>query len=387
MSIHAGWLRILLEMRKKYGFAGNAIIWGVQDVHMNYAEAADVMRERGFEYIDIPISERNYMLSKNQQQWTSDPQRFMATKDLFRMLGFSSAVTLDAFPHDNPDILCDLNEPLPDGYKQKFDVLIDIGVIEHTSNGFQALENAGNLLKVGGHFVSFTPLFSPIQAAMFHPNPPFYYDILSANGFGNFTSYIHWMPDWDQHSDIRSIWLSYQYDDQVALFREHYLTDFFVVTQKLHHVQKFRTVLQNYYVKWHNEAGVPKPGNLPLPDLSHFSPEPARPSNPGAAINPERSLAVCLYQSVVPQSVRALLYVIRDRARQVFSGPSARSSSERGFAPKAAPEQPQIGRIELSPGIWVPYASSSTVPKPEHGLQSIPERMFVGNPPREQLYL
>jgi hypothetical protein len=128
------------------------------------------------------------MLSKSQQQWTSNPRHFMDTKDLFRMMGFTRALTLDAFAHENPDILCDLNEPLSEGYKQKCDLLIDIGVIEHTSNGFQALENAGNLLRTGGHLISFTPLFFPIQTAMFHPNPPFYYDILSANGFGNFTS-------------------------------------------------------------------------------------------------------------------------------------------------------------------------------------------------------
>jgi SAM-dependent methyltransferase len=267
MSVNASWLRMFLEMHKQYRFRGNVVIWGVQDVHMNHDEAAELMRERGVPYVDIPESERGFMLSKNQQQWTSDPRRFMATKDLFRMMGFTSTKTLDAFPDDKPDILCDLSQPLPEEYKHKFDLLIDIGVIEHTSNGFQALENAGNLLKVGGHFVSLTPLISPIQAAIFHPNPPFYYDILSANGFDNFKSYITWMPDWDQHTDIRAIWLEYQYDDAVSIFRPHYYTSFFVVTRKTRHVNKFRTVLQNYYIKWHNEAGIPKPGNFTLSNL------------------------------------------------------------------------------------------------------------------------
>lgn len=265
MSINASWLRLFLEMRKRYGFHGSVVIWGVQDVNMNHTEAAKVLWERTCSCADIPQLERNYMLSKSQRQWTSDPQRFMHTKDLFRMMEFTRTLTLDAFPHEHPDIVWDLNQPLPEQYKQKFDLLIDIGVIEHTTNGFQALENAGSLLTVGGHLVSFTPLLFQIQTAVFHPNPPFYYDILSANGFGNFTSYVNWIPDWDQHTDIRTIWLSYEYNDAVTIFREHYYTALFVVAQKMEHVDKFRTVMQNYYVKWHNEAGIPQPGNLPGP--------------------------------------------------------------------------------------------------------------------------
>jgi SAM-dependent methyltransferase len=346
MSINASWLRIFLEMRKRYDFNGHVVVWGVQDVDMTHAEAADVIRERGYSCTDIPESSRKYMLSKSQQQWSSDPHHFMDTKDLFYMLRFTRALTLDAFAHENPDILCDLNQPLPDKYKRKFDLLIDIGVIEHTSNGFQALENAANLLRPGGHLVCFTPLFFPIQTAIFHPNPPFYYDILSANGFGNFTSYINWIPDWDQHTDIRTIWLSYQYDDAVEVFREHYYTGFFVVAKKLEHVEKFRTVLQKYYVKWHNESGIPQPGNLPASELSNIAVGPSEPT-----------LNACQGELSAPESTVPEHCVV-----------------------------PQY-RIEVSPGTWAPYAPRSIIPEPRHGLQSIPERMFAGNPPREQLYL
>jgi len=225
-------------------------------------------------------------------------------------------------------------------------LLIDIGVIEHTTNGFQALENAGSLLTVGGHLVSFTPLLFQIQTAVFHPNPPFYYDILSANGFGNFTSYVNWIPDWDQHTDIRTIWLSYEYNDAVTIFREHYYTALFVVAQKMEHVDKFRTVMQNYYVKWHNEAGIPQPGNLPGPKLLNVAAGFDEPTLNGHSV-----------PSMLPKTEQ----------------PADRTAAKL--------------RIEVSPGTWVPYAPESIVPEHRHGLQSISERMFVGNPPREQLYL
>lgn len=37
MSINASWLRVFLEMRKRYDFNGHVVVWGVQDVDMTHA--------------------------------------------------------------------------------------------------------------------------------------------------------------------------------------------------------------------------------------------------------------------------------------------------------------------------------------------------------------
>jgi SAM-dependent methyltransferase len=167
------------------------------------------------------------------------------------MMGFSTLGTLDAFGNDQPDIEWDLCQPIPKEMHNRYDLLFDIGVLEHTSDIFQALENVGNLVKPGGWIILYLPMVSPINSSMYHPNPPFYFDILSGNGFGDFDGWINWMPDWDQQNDIRTIWLNYQYNDDVYIWRPRYFTVMWFMARKMKHVGAFRPVLQNYYKEYH----------------------------------------------------------------------------------------------------------------------------------------
>jgi hypothetical protein len=153
--------------------------------------------------------------------------------------------------------------------------------------------------------------------------------------------------------------------------------------------------------------------------------------HPHTGIEPPRNILALLYRLTVPESMRSVLYPIRQQVARAIGRNSSRppdldpaslpvvaqvemiegsSSPVTGdsdpsrmpvqqaepndnppsqIAPIPEPEPataPSL-QIEVSPGIWVPYASESVVPNHVHGLQPIPERMFVGNPPREQLYL
>ena len=99
--------------------------------------------------------------------------------------------------------------------------------------------------------ILYLPMVSPINSCMFHPNPPFYYDNLAANGFENLNGWINWMPDWDQRDDIRTIWLNYRYNDDVYIWRPRYFTVMWFMAQKRQHVGSFRPALQNFYKEWH----------------------------------------------------------------------------------------------------------------------------------------
>ncbi len=424
MSINASYLRAFLEMNRRCSFRGDAVIWGVQDVMMSHAQAEQLLQTEGVDVQSIPAEQRSFGLSKNQQQFTQDPCHYMSLTDLWRMMGFPNVKTLDAFPHDKPDILCNLSEPLPNEHKGKFKLLIDIGVLEHCSNGFMALQNAADLLDVGGWAVFYTPLLSPIQTCMFHPNPPMYYDILSANGFGNFKSYINWMPDWDQRSDIPTVWLEYVYNDDVLVPRTHYYTILLVVAQKLEHVEAFKPVLQNYYVQWHSENGIPR-GNqykggtdLVLAPMGadgkpmDVMPPPAQEIQPSLAAAPLPSRLAQLYRAVLPERLRTRIYLNRhalvnrvkaslrfayqaafpERLRAalyVLRRPALQTVPRLTATPVGAAHPLAIGAtlLDLGDGKMARYAHQSTVPERRDDIQPIPRRMFVENPPREQLYL
>ena len=114
MSVNASWLRMFLEMRKRHQFApGDALALGVQDVMFNHATAEALYRERGISPSNVPVDQRTYALSRNQKQFTKDPKHYMGLKDLYKMQGFNSLTTLDAFENDKPDIQWDLCTPIP----------------------------------------------------------------------------------------------------------------------------------------------------------------------------------------------------------------------------------------------------------------------------------
>jgi SAM-dependent methyltransferase len=251
MSVNASWLRMFIEMRKRHTLEGKPLALGVQDVMFTHETAEALLNERAVDCASIPVVNRRYHLSRNQKQFTSNPNHYMCVKDLFFMMGFDSLDTLDAFNNDEPDIEWDLCQPIPKEMHNRYDLLFDIGVLEHTSDIFQALENVGNLVKPGGWIILYLPMVSPINSSMYHPNPPFYFDILSGNGFGDFDGWINWMPDWDQQNDIRTIWLNYQYNDDVYIWRPRYFTVMWFMARKLKHVGEFRPVLQNFYKEWH----------------------------------------------------------------------------------------------------------------------------------------
>jgi len=363
MSVNASWLRMFIEMGRRYGFpSGDTIALGVQDVMFDHETAAELLKERGIRTASLAADERSYALTRNQRQFTQNPRHYMGVKDLYKMMGHRSLTTLDAFENDGPDLLWDLCKPIPNAWHNRYDLLFDIGVLEHTSDIFQALENAANLLKVGGWIALYLPMVSPINTCMYHPNPPFYYDILAANGFHNMDGWINWMPDWDQQNDIRTVWLNFKYNDDVYIWQPRFYTVMLFVAQKREHVGEFRPVLQNYYKEWFaGQRLLSSSGDEPFWKQAGLS----------------EQWATALAQSRRPPFVRALLQSLGVAQMSIWSHPTA----------KSAPTAAQLDRFPLNDH-GVPYGNAFTVLPPDsRGQTDIPEQMIVGSPPRDQLYL
>lgn len=369
MSVNASWIRMFLEMQRRCNFTkGDALALGVQDVMFTHDVAARLLRERKTMFSNIPEAARRFHLSRNQKQFTSDEHHFMDIKDLYSMMGYRSLATLDAFENDCPDILWNLCYPVSKELHNKYDLLFDIGVLEHTADIFQSLENVCNLVKVGGWILLYLPMVSPINASMFHPNPPFYFDNLAQNGFGNFNAWINWMPDWDQRNDVRTIWLNYQYNDDVYIWRPRYFTLMCFMAQKLEYVPQFTPALQNFYKEWHDGKKLFTTSEC---DLMH-----GRKSAALAGIHEMHLL------NAVASKSRLFTADILSRFNKPTAYPWYHPSSQ------SEPTQEQLARFPLCE-VGVPYAIEPVVtPAGDSRLQSdIPEQMLVGKPYREQLYL
>lgn len=367
MSINASWLRMFLEMQRRCNFnKGDVLALGVQDVMFTHETASELIRDRKTDFRVMAGSERTYHLSRNQRQFTSDPSHYMDVKDLFSMLGYRSLQTLDAFENDKPDIQWNLCDAIPEAMHNKYDLLFDIGCLEHTADIFQSLENVGNLVKPGGWVILYLPMVSPINTCMYHPNPPFYFDNLAQNGFGKFLAWINWMPDWDQQTDIRTVWLNYQYNDDVYIWRPRYYTIMWFMAQKDTYQKTFKPALQNFYKEWHQGAALLKTSEKELTGGADGE------SLSGLAMSPVLGIG-----ARASKFSAAVLRLLNPRLAHPWRHATAQSE----------PTATQLAKHPICE-LGVPYAPAETVPPPDSRTQAdIPEQMVVGHAKREQLYL
>ena len=72
----------------------------------------------------------------------------------FDLLGLPGIQSMDMSAYENCDVVHDLNEPPRDELRNRFDVIIDGGTIEHVFNTPQALDGVFHMLRDDGIFIS-----------------------------------------------------------------------------------------------------------------------------------------------------------------------------------------------------------------------------------------
>lgn len=78
-------------------------------------------------------------------------------ESFLKALGAERIHSLDASDFEGADIICDLNMPIPEEYRNQFSCLIDGGTTEHIFSFPQAMENVMDLLEIGGYYIGLIP--------------------------------------------------------------------------------------------------------------------------------------------------------------------------------------------------------------------------------------
>lgn len=102
------------------------------------------------------------------------------THSLMEVLGIEMSV-IDMAEVRGGEIICDLNMPVDDKFKNSFDIVFDGGTMEHCFNVSQAITNILSVAKVGGHVYHSNPL-TMINHGFYNFSPTFYYDFYYQNG-------------------------------------------------------------------------------------------------------------------------------------------------------------------------------------------------------------
>lgn len=80
------------------------------------------------------------------------------------------------------EIILDLNDPLPEHMRAKYDIVLDGGTTEHCFNIGQAIKNVAEMVRVGGVVIQGNGL-NNYNHGFYGINPTAYHDFYTQNGF------------------------------------------------------------------------------------------------------------------------------------------------------------------------------------------------------------
>jgi SAM-dependent methyltransferase len=168
-------LKMLLDEARSRPLHGKLLTLGRQDVWLTGLEVRDIAGEMGVRLRDDVEEELSHKPSLASRGCLSD-------SCLYKMLGFDEVAAMDASDYEGAQVIFDLNdEALPEQHSNRYDMVLDIGVLEHVFDIAQGLKNVFDLLKVGGRFVAFHPVMHSIDASFYQMSPTLFHDYYTEN--------------------------------------------------------------------------------------------------------------------------------------------------------------------------------------------------------------
>lgn len=142
---------------------------GRQNLHLSGKQLGSCFEEFGYSKVDGDA------LIDNHNKFA---------EGVLHKMGAQIIHSLDASDYENATIIHDLNTPIPVQYKNRYDLVLDSGTLEHVFNISVALKNCMELTKVGGDFIGIYPCNNFFGHGFYQFSSELFYRTLSKeNGF------------------------------------------------------------------------------------------------------------------------------------------------------------------------------------------------------------
>ena len=103
---------------------------------------------------------------------------------LLKYLGAREAHSFDYSDYQEPTYTHDMNEPIPEKFKEQYTAVLDGGSLEHIFNFPVAIGNCMEMIMVGGHYLAITPANNFFGHGFYQFSPELYFTVFSEeNGF------------------------------------------------------------------------------------------------------------------------------------------------------------------------------------------------------------
>ena len=113
------------------------------------------------------------------------------SENLLKAIGVDRVDSFDYCDYEKCTVSHDMNKPISEEYKNRYDVVFDGGSLEHIFNFPTAIKNCMEMVKIGGFFISVTTCNNYSGHGFYQFSPELFFRIFTkANGFELSSIYI-----------------------------------------------------------------------------------------------------------------------------------------------------------------------------------------------------
>lgn len=249
MGIHLHAVHLLTKTLPALGSLSDKTLltFGVQDCYFTYDKVTKFLQRHGILFTPLDPDEvkltsgfKHLSVSESKQY-----QQYIHQDTLFRLLGFQQANihAMDVNQFEGAEIIHDLNVPVGESLRSRFDVIFDGGTIEHVFSPKDSLFNICRMSKVGGLAINLTPC-DYINHGFLNFNAEMFRDCYGMNGFNEvclkYVSRPRVMAHNLQH------YLEFSPEVFQCSLQPYYVTDVFSVFRKMEE-RPLQIPQQGYY--------------------------------------------------------------------------------------------------------------------------------------------
>lgn len=242
-------LRFIAREHKRKPVAGPILTLGRQNVSATLDEVRQLLISEGITPTNLPSGEGT---RTNIPSWFGTPYE-NNTSDVafFKLLGATDIMALDYSNFENAEITYDLNYPVPNDLRNRFDLIVDGGTIEHVFDVRQSLMNIALMLKPGGRIIHLSPASNYVNHGFYQFSPTLFYDYYAANDFVNLKGFI---VEHDIHYASRP-WEFFEVGVEGRFASNQALATVFVAEKSINSTVD-KVPIQSYYTQISTEGGA-----------------------------------------------------------------------------------------------------------------------------------
>ena len=266
MGIPRGTVRLLLDEARARPFSGSLLELGRMSIYATLGEIERWAREQR-----TPLAPVADLALSHQPELAA--AGCLDDRSFFRLLGCERVSSSDVSDWEGADHILDLNQPVPEELRGRFDTVFEAGTLQHLFDLPQVFANLHALVREGGRVIhGMAPSTNHVDHGFYMFSPTLFHDFYTANGWRIEACYFfEFFPYWFRGRFHSTRWKIRSYTPgcldhlayggfgarQVALF---------VVATKLPGATADRIPQQSYFARFHAErrgAGTsasPSPG-------------------------------------------------------------------------------------------------------------------------------